>query len=158
METFCHLSGLQDSIQFMTMECVETRFPGIMNAYKLMLRLFYINGIAIIATWNLVAFSLSEYMFRWCCQCVCPAPLYQHNRLATYPCFRFLQVSRSWFRCHTARWGCLFRCLLHHHFLHHFILRHWCICRQWGDAMVVYDLRRTSRRFAVLPVKLLCQE
>jgi len=63
--TFFHFSlisavkGLQDSIQFMTMECVETRFPGIMNAYKLMLRLFYINGIAIIATWNLVAFSLS---------------------------------------------------------------------------------------------------
>jgi len=62
---FFHLSlasavkGLHDSNSFLTIENVEMRYTSLLKAYKLLLYLFYTNGIAIIATWQLVAFSLS---------------------------------------------------------------------------------------------------
>ena len=55
-------SGLKDSLEHMTPENVDMKFHSILNAYKIMLRLFYTNGVAIIATWQIVAFSLSK---RW---------------------------------------------------------------------------------------------
>jgi len=62
---FFHLSltsavkGVHESWSNLTREQVEIKFNALLKVYKWMLRLFYINGIAIIATWNCVAFSLS---------------------------------------------------------------------------------------------------
>jgi len=62
---FFHLSlisavkGVHESWNSLTRDQVEIKFSGLLKAFKWMLRLFYINGIAIIATWNFVAFSLS---------------------------------------------------------------------------------------------------
>lgn len=73
---FFHLSlasavkGVHESWDSLTRDQVEIKFSSLLKAYKWMLRLFYINGIAIIATWNLVASSLS----------LCKFLLYENSR------------------------------------------------------------------------------
>ena len=52
--------GVHESWSNLIRDQVEVKFSSLLKVYKWMLRLFYINGIAIIATWNMVAFSLSE--------------------------------------------------------------------------------------------------